>query len=129
MGVNRENVKFNSMLREGRRIDDEEAESRARRMEAENRQSRARTTENNRDFNSMLQRGTRAAPVAVEPPAPISSASDAPRRSERSLTPNYPVYQKDSAPAKDFRQAFAAARSAGDTEFTWQGRKYNTKVK
>lgn len=129
MGANRENMKFNAMLKEGRRIDDEEAEGRAKGMEAENRRSRARTIEANRDTTSMLQRGTRATPIAAEPPAPIRSAPSGSNQSERSLTPNYPVYQKDSAPAKDFRRAFAEARSAGDTEFTWQGRKYNTKVK
>jgi len=41
----------------------------------------------------------------------------------------YPVYKKGSKTAQDFRSAFAAARKAGKGEFTWQGRRYNTKVK
>lgn len=134
MGINRENVKFDAMLKEGTRIDDTEAEKRATRMEEENRARRAKTIAANRDTNAMLQRGTRATPIAAEPPAPIrlapsGSKQSESRQSERSLTPNYPAYQKDSSPAKDFRRAFAAARSAGKTEFVWQGRKYNTKVK
>ena len=34
-----------------------------------------------------------------------------------------------STAAKDFDRAFAAARSSGKTEFTWRGKKYNTKLK
>ena len=34
-----------------------------------------------------------------------------------------------SAAAKDFDKTFAAARKAGKTEFTWRGKKYNTKYK
>jgi len=41
----------------------------------------------------------------------------------------YPVYKKDSANAKSFRAAFAAARKGGAKVFTWEGRKYNTKLK
>lgn len=49
--------------------------------------------------------------------------------SRKDTVKGYPVYKKDSAEAKDFRSAFAAARKAGKSEFTWQGRKYNTKIK
>jgi len=42
---------------------------------------------------------------------------------------DYPIYKKDSKPAGDFRSAFAAARKAGKSEFTWNGRRYNTKTK
>ncbi len=42
---------------------------------------------------------------------------------------DYPVYKKGSSSAQSFRAAFASARKAGKKEFTWQGRKYNTKVK
>lgn len=42
---------------------------------------------------------------------------------------DYPVYKKGSSSAQSFREAFASARKAGKKEFTWQGRKYNTKVK
>lgn len=34
-----------------------------------------------------------------------------------------------SAGAKSFDKAFAAARSAGKKEFTWRGKRYNTKLK
>lgn len=42
---------------------------------------------------------------------------------------NYPVYSKKSSAAKSFRSAFADARKSGKKTFTWQGRKYTTKVK
>lgn len=41
----------------------------------------------------------------------------------------YPVYAKKSEKAQSFRSAFADARKAGKKEFTWNGRRYNTKVK
>jgi hypothetical protein len=41
----------------------------------------------------------------------------------------YPTYKKKSEPAKNFKSAFAAARKAGKKTFTWDGRKYTTKVK
>jgi hypothetical protein len=37
--------------------------------------------------------------------------------------------QKLSAAAKDFDKTFAAARAAGEKEFTWRGKRYNTKLK
>ena len=37
--------------------------------------------------------------------------------------------KKLSAAAKDFDKNFAAARKAGKAEFTWRGKKYNTKLK
>lgn len=42
---------------------------------------------------------------------------------------SYPVYKKGSQTAQSFRGAFATARKAGKKEFSWQGRRYNTKVK
>ena len=42
---------------------------------------------------------------------------------------NYPVYSKVSSGAKSFRAAFADARKSGRKTFTWQNRKYTTKVK
>jgi len=56
----------------------------------------------------------------TETPKPVS-------RSES----KYPVYQKDSAEAKDFRSNFAKARKeqGKDGTFEWQGRKYSTKLK
>ena len=41
----------------------------------------------------------------------------------------FPVYKKDSAQASSFRSAFADARKAGKSTFSWNGRSYNTKVK
>lgn len=40
----------------------------------------------------------------------------------------YPVYEKDSQQAADFRTAFAKARNEGLKVFTWEGRLYNTKL-
>jgi len=40
---------------------------------------------------------------------------------------NYPVFRKDSAPAKDFRATYNKAKKEGKKTFTWQGRKYTTK--
>ena len=37
--------------------------------------------------------------------------------------------EKLSAAAKDFDKTFAAARAAGEKEFTWRGKRYNTKLK
>ena len=39
----------------------------------------------------------------------------------------YPVYKKSSDKAKSFREAFAAARKAGNMTFEWDGRKYGTR--
>ncbi|WYW02790.1 hypothetical protein Peetri_00202 [Pseudomonas phage vB_PpuM-Peetri] len=41
---------------------------------------------------------------------------------------HYPVYPYHSAQAVDFRKTFAEARAAGLSEFTWEGRRYNTKL-
>tara|TARA_R110000796_G_scaffold21290_4_gene62748 strand:+ start:229 stop:786 length:558 start_codon:yes stop_codon:yes gene_type:complete len=42
---------------------------------------------------------------------------------------NYPVYKKKSAAATSFRTAFADAKKSGMKEFTWEGKRYNTKTK
>jgi len=42
---------------------------------------------------------------------------------------NYPVYKKRSSAARSFQTAFADARKSGRKTFTWQKRKYTTKVK
>ena len=42
---------------------------------------------------------------------------------------NFPVYKTTSSAAKSFRAAFADARKSGRKTFTWQKRKYTTKVK
>ncbi len=61
--------------------------------------------------------------------ASSEKASSAPVKSVKTKGGDYPVYKKDSSEASDFRSNFAAARKAGKKEFTWQGRKYNTKTK
>jgi len=40
-----------------------------------------------------------------------------------------PKPKATSSAAKDFDRAFAAARKAGKSTFTWRGKKYNTKLK
>jgi hypothetical protein len=55
-----------------------------------------------------------------------STTQTPPSRTQQS--PNYPVYPKDSDAARDFRSAFRDARTRGDKEFTWQGRKYGTEL-
>lgn len=42
---------------------------------------------------------------------------------------NFPVYKKKSAAAGSFRSAFATARKAGKKTFTWNGKRYTTKMK
>ena len=41
----------------------------------------------------------------------------------------YGIYKKKSAAAGSFRSAFAKARAAGKKTFTWDGKKYTTKMK
>lgn len=56
-------------------------------------------------------------------------AANQPVASKKTGGGDYPTYKKDSNMAGNFRSAFAAARKAGKSTFTWNGRKYNTKVK
>jgi len=42
---------------------------------------------------------------------------------------DYKIYKSSSKEASDFRSNFAKARKSGAKEFTWEGRKYNTKLK
>ena len=51
------------------------------------------------------------------------------KTTKKAATKAYPVYKKASDKAKSFRQDFRDARKAGKKVFTWQGRKYNTKLK
>ncbi len=41
----------------------------------------------------------------------------------------YPVYEKNSGEAQDFRSAFSKALASGLPTFSWQGREYTTEVK
>jgi len=51
----------------------------------------------------------------------------------KSVTPTaggaYPTYGKKTRSAKSFKKTFAAARKGGKKTFSWQGRKYTTKLK
>lgn len=42
---------------------------------------------------------------------------------------DYKTYKSSSKEASDFRSNFAKARKSGAKEFTWEGRKYTTKLK
>ena len=74
---------------------------------------------------------TVGSPAKVTQPMPSKpkTISSKPLKSVKTRGGDYPVYAKKSSEAKSFRSAFAAARKAGKKVFTWQGRKYTTKVK
>ena len=57
----------------------------------------------------------------------IKKRMEADRNKPVDFKGNYPVYRKDSAPAKDFRATYNKAKKEGKKTFTWQGRKYTTK--
>lgn len=70
------------------------------------------------------------APAKQEKAAPAKApAKQAKASSTKTKGGDYPVYSKSSSKAAEFRAAFAAARKAGKQVFTWEGRKYNTKLK
>lgn len=62
----------------------------------------------------------------TETPKPVSRPTETPKPMVPS---NYKTYKSSSKEASDFRSNFAKARKSGAKEFTWEGRKYNTKVK
>lgn len=61
-------------------------------------------------------------------PQPTPRSSDSSSNKSASSS-EYKTYARDSAEARDFRANFAKARKSGDKEFTWEGRKYTTKLK
>ena len=63
--------------------------------------------------------GERSAEVNQEKQEKAKQEAEKTRRSKEQL----------SAAAKDFDKTFAAARKEGKKEFTWRGKKYNTKLK
>ena len=69
------------------------------------------------ETRSMLKKGKR------------SGNADAAVKQVATKGGTYPVYKKKSETAQHFRDAFKAARKAGKKTFTWNGKKYNTKVK
>lgn len=69
----------------------------------------------------------RLAPDAARPKQKNAPAKATPKPAAKGTT--YPVYPKNSSQAASFRAAFAAARRQKAQVFTWEGRKYNTKLK
>jgi hypothetical protein len=63
--------------------------------------------------------------ASATPPAAAPKAKPAASSSSKA----FPVYKKDSAQAKSFREAFAAARKKGLKTFPWEGRTYSTAKK
>jgi hypothetical protein len=55
-------------------------------------------------------------------------ADSAPTETKKTKGGDYPVYKKDSDPAKSFAKAFASARKAGKKKFDWEGRSYTTQL-
>lgn len=75
-----------------------------------------------------VEKGKAQAPTGARQATP--KKAEAPKAAPKDKpSAEYQTFKKDSAEAKDFRSAFAAARKGGASEFTWQGRKYNTKIK
>lgn len=60
---------------------------------------------------------------------PNSPATSSPAGGVQTRGGLYPIYNKGSSEAKDFRSKFAEERKSGAKDFEWQGRKYNTKTK
>jgi hypothetical protein len=71
---------------------------------------------------------SRMSRLGVQGPAKPAPA----RRGMSSMGKDYKTKEKEAgrkAIASNFDQAFAAARRAGKKEFTWRGKRYNTKMK
>lgn len=82
-----------------------------------------------RNRTGKVMAGATAASVAIPMASSVIKGGDKPVRTVKTKGGNYPVYAKKSDKAASFRKAFAAARKSGKKTFTWDGRKYNTKVK
>ena len=71
---------------------------------------------------------SRMSKLGVQGPAKPAPA----RRGTSSMGKDYKAKEKElgrKAAASNFDQAFAAARKAGKKQFTWRGKRYNTKLK
>lgn len=64
-----------------------------------------------------------------KPSSSSSKSSEKPVKIVKTKGGDYNVYKKSSKKAQSFRSAFANARKAGKKTFTWNGKKYTTKVK
>ncbi len=62
-------------------------------------------------------------------PSEGESTQDRVAKIVKTKVADYPVYEKSSKKAGEFRSAFAEARKAGKETFMWDGRAYNTKRK
>lgn len=82
-----------------------------------------------RNRTGKVMAGATAASVAIPMASSVIKGGDKPVRTVKTKGGDYPVYKKSSDKAASFRKAFATARKSGKKTFTWDGRKYNTKVK
>ena len=70
-----------------------------------------------------------AAPASVAKTKPVTGGRGGGSAMTRGSAPKVASAPGRSAAGKNFDQSFAAARKAGLNEFTWNGKKYTTKVK
>ena len=104
-------------------VDKANKESSARRVEREQQRS-TKLAQQKAETQAASQpkpepTGERSAEANKEKQEIAKAEAEKTRRSKEQL----------SAAAKDFDKSFAAARKAGKKEFTWRGRRYNTKLK
>jgi hypothetical protein len=86
------------------------------------------------DRNVALDQPASQSPMAkaIERKDAATDAADAAKRADmRGATgnPNIAPAKIGASKKLDFKQAYAAARKAGQTGFEWEGKKYNTKMK
>ena len=79
-------------------------------------------------LTSSLQQKPKKKPTRTQPQSKPKTKSPV-VRTTKTKGGNFPTYRKNSKQAANFRQAFAAARRSKKKTFTFEGRKYNTKVK
>jgi len=78
------------------------------------------------------KRPAKKRPATTPPNKPSKSRNptELKRKSyEKTKGGDYPVYKKNSASAKSFRETFRLNRQAGKKTFKWRGRTYTTKLK
>lgn len=126
------NSSHDSILKEGKRRAGPSAPSRPTKTDLKATAEAARATAANiRRKSEAPKTAVPSRPVRVRRgmSTPAAENTLAKTGEKKTAAGNYPVYKKVSAPAQSFRSAFAAARKAGKSVFTWQGRKYSTKTK
>lgn len=76
------------------------------------------------------QNPTFGANMTVSTKTKKETPSSKPKTATKPMAPSdYKTYKSSSKEASDFRSNFAKARKSGAKEFTWEGRKYTTKLK